>query len=247
MTIETSVEATSESTAAAPPRSQFVRFIFFKVRPDWYALPAAARQQASDELSDLLARWSDRCMVRTYSLVGFRHDVDLMVWLATEDPVDLHEFGTALAASTFGRHADIPQSFLSMTKHSSYVKNHRETRPNGHRLRLAPGDAAYLFVYPFVKTRAWYALPLAERQAMMNEHIRVGTGFPSVKINTTYSFGLDDQEFVVAFETDEPRDFLDLVMALRETKASAYTLRDTPMYTCKRATTAEVVAMLAAT
>ncbi|MBT1617402.1 chlorite dismutase family protein, partial [Klebsiella pneumoniae] len=87
--------------------------------------------------------------------------------------------------------------------------------------------------YPFVKTRAWYALPFDERQEMMDEHIRVGSKYPSVKLDTTYSFGLDDQEFVVAFETDEPADFLDLVQDLRETKASMYTLRDTPMYTCR--------------
>jgi len=56
--------------------------------------------------------------------------------------------------------------------------------------------------------------------------------FPSVSLNTTYSFGLDDQEFVVAFETDVVSDFLDLVQQLRETEASRYTLRDTPMFTC---------------
>ena len=36
---------------------------------------------------------------------------------------------------------------------------------------------------------------------MMDEHITIGHKYPSVKLNTTYSFGLDDQEFVVAFET----------------------------------------------
>ena len=73
---------------------------------------------------------------------------------------------------------------------------------------------------------------MEERRRMMAEHIRVGLKYPSVSLNTTYSFGIDDQEFVVAFETDEITDFLDLVQELRETEASAYTLRDTPMYTC---------------
>jgi chlorite dismutase len=84
-----------------------------------------------------------------------------------------------------------------------------------------------------VKTREWYLLSKEERQRIMDEHIRVGTAFPSVKLNTTYSFGLDDQDFVVAFESDEPADFLDLVMALRETEGSKYTVRDTPIYTCR--------------
>jgi nitrite reductase/ring-hydroxylating ferredoxin subunit len=97
---------------------------------------------------------------------------------------------------------------------------------------LHPADSRYFFVYPFVKTREWYQLPLEERQAIMDQHIAIGRKYPSVKLNTTYSFGLDDQEFVVSFETDEPADFLDLVMELRETRSSLYTLRDTPIFSC---------------
>jgi chlorite dismutase len=37
---------------------------------------------------------------------------------------------------------------------------------------------------------------------------------------------------VVAFETDNPADFLDLVQRLRTTESSSYTLRDTPTFTC---------------
>jgi nitrite reductase/ring-hydroxylating ferredoxin subunit len=97
---------------------------------------------------------------------------------------------------------------------------------------IRPSEARYLFVYPFTKTRAWYALPKAERQTMMDEHVKVGRKYPSIRLNTTYSYGLDDQEFIVAFEGDDPADFLDLVMELRESQASSYTLRDTPTFTC---------------
>src|SRR5207247_1104673 len=87
-------------------------------------------------------------------------------------------------------------------------------------------------VYPFIKTRDSYARPKAERQTMMDEHVRVGRKYPSIRLNTTYSYGLDDQEFIVAFEGDDPAEFLDLVMELRESQASSYTLRDTPTFTC---------------
>ncbi|MGZ6386152.1 MAG: chlorite dismutase family protein, partial [Ktedonobacteraceae bacterium] len=83
-----------------------------------------------------------------------------------------------------------------------------------------------------VKSKAWYRLTKHARQGMMDEHIEIGHRYPTVRLNTTYSFGLDDQEFVVAFETDVVSDFLDLVQQLRETEASRYTLRDTPMFTC---------------
>src|SRR5690606_1705965 len=100
------------------------------------------------------------------------------------------------------------------------------------RLIIQPTEAKYLFVYPFIKTRDWYQLSLHARQGIMDEHIVVGREYPSVKLNTTYAFGLDDYEFIVAFETDEPSDFLDLVQRLRETESSRYTLQDTPLFTC---------------
>ena len=117
-----------------------------------------------------------------------------------------------------------------MTKRSQYEDRLDPT--TREKLKVKPGRAKYLFIYPFVKTRAWYLLPFEERQKMMDAHIEIGHRFPTVKLNTTYSFGLDDQEFVVAFETDSPEDFLDLVMALRETRSSEFTLRDTPIFSC---------------
>jgi chlorite dismutase len=90
----------------------------------------------------------------------------------------------------------------------------------------------YLFVYPFVKTRPWYALPAEERYRVMQDHIRIGKEYPNVDNHTTYCFGLDDQEFVVAFDTDDAGAFLDLVHRLRGTEASSYTERDTPSFTC---------------
>ena len=107
-----------------------------------------------------------------------------------------------------------------MTKPSEYSDE--------SRLEVRPAHAKYLFVYPFVKTRAWYRLSPEERYRVMQEHIRIGREYPTIDLNTTYSFGLDDQEFVVAFETDDPADFLDLVQRLRTTESSEYTKRDTP-------------------
>ena len=135
------------------------------------------------------------------------------------------------------------QSFLSMTKRSMYIDKDNPKHVED-RLHIVPGKSDYLFVYPFVKTREWYSRTPDQRQEMMDEHIRIGTKYRSVKLHTTYSFGLDDQEFVVAFETDNPADFLDLVQELRETKASSYTLRDTPMFTCRQRTLAECLEAL---
>jgi chlorite dismutase len=111
-----------------------------------------------------------------------------------------------------------------MTKPSEYSDE--------SRLEVRPAHGRYLFVYPFIKTRAWYTLPADERWRIMQEHIRVGKEYPDIDLNTSYSFGLDDQEFVVAFETDDPSRFLDLVQRLRTTESSTYTKQDTPTFTC---------------
>jgi chlorite dismutase len=87
-----------------------------------------------------------------------------------------------------------------------------------------------------VKTRPWYELPKADRQRIMDEHIGIGHRYHGIRINTTYSYGLDDQEFVVAFEGDDPGEFLALVRDLRDSVSSSYTERDTPMFTCRRLT-----------
>src|SRR5436305_15095542 len=135
----------------------------------------------------------------------------------------IDEFHVVLTQSGLMKWCRIPYSFLAMTKPSAYSEE--------SRLEVRPAHGKYLFVYPFVKTRAWYVLPAEERYRIMQEHIRIGREYPSVDLNTSYSFGLDDQEFVVAFETDNPAAFLDLVQQLRTTESSAYTLRDTPTFT----------------
>ena len=139
-----------------------------------------------------------------------------------------------ILASGLGQYLTTPYSYLAMTKRSVYVDHHTHAGQEGKRLTVVPGMSKYMFVYPFLKTRDWFLLKKSARQGMMDEHIEVGHRFPSVKLNTSHSFGLDDQEWVVAFESDKPEDFLELVMALRETEGSRYTLRDTPIFTCIR-------------
>lgn len=214
------------------PARQFIKFTFFKVRPEWRLLPEPERRSAKGAFIDTLTQSSESIFTRTYSCIGMRADVDFLVWQAAPSLDAIQEVTGRLLATPLGPYLETAHSFLAMTKRSVYVDEHQHEGQDGRRLQIRPAGRRYLFVYPFVKTREWYQLPFEERQAMMDEHIRVGHKYPRVKLNTTYSFGLDDQEFVVAFETDHPEDFLDLVMELREAKTSLYTMRDTPIFTC---------------
>ena len=206
------------------PERHFVKYTFLRVDPAWRRLDPAQRRRDKAEFAAACADFADGHLLRAFSLVGTRGDADLMLLSQARNLERIHEFHVVLAQSGLMKWCAIPYSFLAMTKESEYSE---ETR-----LEVRPAHAKYLFVYPFVKNREWYGLPADERYRIMQEHIRVGREFPRVDLNTSYSFGLDDQEFVVAFETDEPGDFLDLVQKLRGTEASRYTKRDTPTFTC---------------
>src|SRR5205085_10863263 len=232
----------AEQPRPSLPR-QFVNFTFYHVRPEWRFLDEATREAGKREFLDVVESYRRDLLMPTYSIVGLRSNADFMIWRIGYALDPLQEMTARLNRTGLGRYLEVTQSFLSMTKRSMYIDKDNPDHVED-RLHIVPGQSKYLFVYPFVKTRAWYALPVEQRQEMMDEHIRIGSQYRSVKLHTTYSFGLDDQEFVVAFETDEPSDFLDLVQHLRETKASSYTLRDTPMYTCRQRPLAECLEAL---
>jgi len=231
-----------EQPKAAIPR-QFVNFAFYHARPEWRLLDEATKEAARREFAEVVEEFRKPLLLHSYSIAGLRANADFMLWRIGYSLDPVQEMTARLNRTLLGRYLETSQSFLSMTKRSMYIDKDNPEHVED-RLHVVPGRAKYLFVYPFVKTRPWYALSAEERQTMMDEHIRIGSKYRSVKLHTTYSFGLDDQEFVVAFETDEPADFLDLVQELRETKASSYTLRDTPMYTCRQRTLAECLEAL---
>ncbi|HZI61987.1 MAG TPA: chlorite dismutase family protein [Pyrinomonadaceae bacterium] len=231
-----------EVEKAKLPR-QFVNFTFYKARPEWRLLSDADKQRSREAFVKTVEEFRSSLLIHSYSTIGLRTNVDFMIWRIGYDLEPIQEMTSRLNGTEMAKYIEPSQSFLSMTKRSMYIDKDNPEHVED-RLHIIPGKSQYLFVYPFVKTREWYSQPGEKRQEMMDEHIRIGSKYRSVKLHTTYSFGLDDQEFVVAFETDYPSDFLDLVQELRETKASSYTLRDTPMFTCRQRTLGECLEAL---
>lgn len=231
-----------EVEKAKLPR-QFVNFTFYKARPEWRLLSDADKQRSREAFVKTVEGFRSSLLIHSYSTIGLRTNVDFMIWRIGYDLEPIQEMTSRLNGTEMAKYIEPSQSFLSMTKRSMYIDKDNPEHVED-RLHIVPGKSQYLFVYPFVKTREWYSQPGEKRQEMMDEHIRIGSKYRSVKLHTTYSFGLDDQEFVVAFETDYPSDFLDLVQELRETKASSFTLRDTPMFTCRQRTLSECLEAL---
>jgi chlorite dismutase len=205
--------------------TQYVAYTLYKVDPAWLRLPIEERTAAKEACADVVEEWAERMELRAYSLVGVRPEADFMLWKLTERYDDLRELGTDLNGTPLAGWLTTPYSYLATTKPSQYF----EQRSKGPR-RVVPRGAPYLVVYPFVKKREWYSLPMDERRRAMQEHAAVGSRFVTITNHTTYSFGIDDQEFMTAFECESPSDFLQLMMTLRETEASRYTERDTPIF-----------------
>lgn len=205
---------------------QYVSYRFFRIDPAWRRLPAEERAAAKEAFATVVEDWAERMEgLRAYSVTGVRGEVDFFLWQITTRWDDLLELGAALNGTSLAGWLDTPHSYVATTKPSVYTDKKRVRQG-----RVLPREAPYLVVYPFVKVRPWYFLSFEERGAAMREHAEVGGKFVTVTNHTTYSFGIDDQEFIPAFECEEPADFMHLMLTLRETEASRWTQQDTPIF-----------------
>jgi chlorite dismutase len=220
---------------------QFISFAFYKLDPAWRHLPDEKKAKGRDEWMEVVRRYQENGMIiRSFSLIGIRADQDILLWRIDYKLEQLQQMSAELLGTGLGKYLLPSLHYLSMSKRSTYVDKINPAHDHKRSI-VQPARRKYLFVYPFVKTREWYLLHEQTRQGIMDEHITEGMKYPTVKLNTTYSFGIDDQDFVVAFETDYPEDFVDLLMAMRETDGSRYTERDTPFHTCIQGSLDEVL------
>ena len=211
------------------PVGQYVAYTFFRVEPAWRRLPVEERLAAKEAFAEVVEDWQGRMEgLRTYTTAGVRPDADFFLWKITERYDDLLELGADLNGTPLAGWLATPYSFLATTKPSAYTDKKRVRQG-----RVVPRNAPYLVVYPFVKRRPWYFLPFEERVAAMTQHAEIGGKYVTITNHTTYSFGIDDQEFMPAFECEEPADFMHLMMTLRESEASRWTERDTPIFVGK--------------
>ena len=224
---------------AVEDRGQYVAYTFYRADPAWRRLPIEDRAAAKDSFAEAVESFVPQFEhLRAYSCTGVRPDCDFFLWKISERYDLLGELGAALNATPLAGWLETPYSYLATTKASQYTRARRARK-------ITPRSSPYLVVYPFVKTRPWYALPEEERQRAMDEHIRIGREeFPGIKNHTTYSFGIDDQEFMTAFECEEPADFMHLMLRLRDSEASRYTERDTPIFVGRHVAIREALAAL---
>ena len=200
----------------------FFNFSFFKIDSKWRWLADLAKAESAKEVDNVIR--NSGIKFRSYSTLGLRDDADFLFWFAAKSVEEIQDVISKVYLTVFGKYIVPSHVYLSCTRPSIYAKKEKT-------ISFVSGNESkkYVVVYPFIKTREWYLLPREQRQKMMDEHINVSQKYPGVILNTTYSFGIDDQDFMLAFETDVLQDFQNLIMDLRETKVSAYIQQDTPM------------------
>jgi len=203
----------------------YFNFSFFKVDPKWRWMADLAKEESAKEVENVMN--NSGIMYRTYSNLGLRDDADFLFWFAAKTVEEIQIVIEKLYKTVFGKYIIPSRTYLSCTRPSLYIQ---EQKALGFFTGNDPKK--HVKVYPFTKTREWYLLPKKKRQEIMDEHIEVSKKYPQVILNTTYSFGIHDEDFMLAFEVDDIRDFQDLIMDLRETQVSTYVKNDIPMIVC---------------
>ena len=198
-----------------------------RLDPAWRRLSGDERRADVDAFCAATARAERRVLQLSYSTIGLRAEGDLLLWRMADSLEAVEETAADLLASGIGRWMSPALSMVGLTRPSQYVK-----RPTTQEQSLFSGERSrYLVVYPFTKSTEWYLSSAEERQEVMKGHMRIGHSYPQVRQLLAYSFGLDDQEFIVAYETDDLVAFQDLVRDLRATESRRSTVRDTPIVT----------------
>lgn len=206
--------------------SSFVQYLMLRVDPAWRRLDDATREAGRSAMAAVVAQASS-IQTFAYSTLGLKSGTDVLLWWKADSPEQLQELAGRMLQTGMGRYCEIAATLWGVTRPSVYTKTRTAQEDAlGEAQRLK-----YLIVYPFAKTADWYLMSRDARQGMMNEHMRVGHDFADVRQILLYSTGLDDHEFVVAYETDRLERQHELVVALRGTEGRRHTLRDTPIYT----------------
>ena len=203
----------------------YFNFSFFKIDPKWRWMADLAKEESAKEVENVIK--NSGIMFRSYSNLGLRDDADFLFWFAAKTVEEIQIVMEKLYKTVFGKYITPSMTYLSCTRPSLYVQEQK-----AHGFVTGTEPKKHVIVYPFTKTREWYLLPKEKRQEIMDEHIEVSKKYPQVILNTTYSFGIHDEDFMLAFEVDNIRDFQDLIMDLRETQVSSYVKNDIPMIVC---------------
>ena len=194
----------------------------------FYRLPPEEQATQKKEFQKLLEK-QKRVIITPYATLGFKAETTFMLWFWAKSPTDTQDLLRDILHTAFGQCLKMPYNYFGIVRPSSYsgrtgkpdqvIQNYEERSP-------------YLILYPFTKTTEWYLLDFENRKSIMGQHVKTGIAHPEIRQCLLYSYGLDDHEFLVSYETEKLEAFQDLIMEMRKTIGRQYTLSDTPIFTC---------------
>lgn len=222
-----------EGHELAGVEKQFVNFMFFRVNPEWRKLDRETKSIFKREFQSVHDSFQEDFLLFSYSLVGFDSKADIMLWRIGHSLDLIQDMTAKLFRTSLGSFLETAENYLAVTKRFCFIPDDGLGDPQS-RQHVVAGRGKYHFFYPCAKHSDWYDKSGEERDALIEENFMVGKKFPNIRIHLTHAFGFSEQEYLISFETDEPRDFLALAEELRQTPASKLTLRGMPVYTCRR-------------
>ena len=174
-----------------------------------------------------------------YDVSGMRAEADVMTWLTGHKAENLQAALRTLHRTAALNTTEIAFSAMGVHRTAEFARGHVPA----FSLGVEPED--WLVVYPFNRSYDWYLLDPAERGKMLREHGMLGQEFPSVLANTTSAFALNDWEWMLALESPQLTDLVDMMRRLRESETRYHVRDETPFYTGRRLkTTAEIAEVL---
>jgi chlorite dismutase len=200
-------------------------YVFFSIDKSQREIPKEKLEMYKKEFIKEISHFQD-VITYSYSLLGLKQQIVCMLWLQSDSIEQIQELLSRLTRTMLGQHLTISYTLFGMVRPTHYALgsvNHLETRRKGGK---------YLIIYPFTKTQEWHMLSFNRRKTLMKGHIAIGKKYPQISQLLVYSYGVDDNEFIVSYETDDLADFQQLVMELRSDKVRVYTKIDTPIFTC---------------
>jgi chlorite dismutase len=208
---------------------QFVSFMFFRINSEYRKLDDDTKSTFKKEFQNVYEEFSSDFLLFSYSLVGFDSKADMMFWRVGTSLDLVQDMTAKLYRTNLGNYLETADNYLSVTKKMMFVSDSSEDR-----FHINAGEKKYLFLHPLVKAKEWFTMSTDDRDTLIEESFMVGKKFPNIKIHLTHAFGFNEQEYIISFETDEPRDFLALAEELKVSSANRFTLRGMPVYTCRQ-------------
>jgi len=217
-----------DTTPTETETHPYHHYLFFNVQPEFYRLPAPGQTKLKHEFKNQLEGLND-ILITPYATLGLKGGTTFMLWCRSPRPETVTTMLPGLLRTGLGACLTLVQTYFGLVRPSQYsgrtgkpeqvIQNYAERLP-------------YFILYPFTKTHSWHQLAPENRRSIMGQHIKTGLSHPDIRQCLLYSYGLDDQEFLVSYETSTLEEFQDLVIEMRALIGRPYTLSDTPIYTC---------------